>query len=328
MKIIIIFGETGICIKRRVEEMKKIIAILLTGISILSFAEGVLANEAKIMWGKKFDEPVIDIIFDQEKMTVKQARELGAEGLGQRKDSEIVNVKCPKVIVTKEAVKFLNEEGKTIKEVELGIHRSFHASTNKKLIAVRKYASLGGEYQDLTIYDQAGIIRGEYKVKPLGGIITTDDGSFVVYGYQVGMMPRPGTINFYDSSGGLVKEIKEINGNPYFVYEGRYTPDNKFAIFLLDQVEKKEDSLMVSSVQLLCFDEKGSRRWGCILEDLNQIGLMDVYYTVPFDRLGISDDSKKVIVRGYSKAKGEKMTWVFSIDGNLIKINEGSWKSD
>ncbi|MBU1261649.1 hypothetical protein KKG61_02510 [bacterium] len=74
-------------------------------------ALGTQTIEPKLIMEYKFDEPVVDVIFDEATMTVKEARALGMKGLEKRKATEKVKVQYPKVVVVGKRVKYIKSEG-------------------------------------------------------------------------------------------------------------------------------------------------------------------------------------------------------------------------
>jgi hypothetical protein len=86
------------------------------------------AIEPKLIMEYKFDEPVVDVIFSEATMTVKEARALGMKGLEKKKATERVKVQYPKVIFANNteyrkdiglmtSIKFLDKKGKIKKEI-------------------------------------------------------------------------------------------------------------------------------------------------------------------------------------------------------------------
>ncbi|MCK4665119.1 hypothetical protein KAU33_00115 [Candidatus Dependentiae bacterium] len=270
-------------------------------------------------WVKKIKGPILDMIMVEVVVTKKEAKKLGVKGLDQRSSSEKIMIKYPKVVLigsTKEeykeltkTIKFFNKKGKVKKKIKLIILDEFvHLSPNKKIIGIRKFYT-----SDLTIYNQDGNVTGKFKVKPLNGIKLADDGSFIVYGSEIGVILGPGSINFYNSSGTLIKEIKK---EKQFVIKAKYTPNNHFVLSIIL-------NYLDSFAYLTCFDKEGNEKWRYKLVDLKTIGLRSKHYTYPFEQIEISEDSQKIVVRGYSVLKPCKKQWIFDIHGKLLETKEG-----
>jgi outer membrane protein assembly factor BamB len=106
-----------------------LLAIMLAG---LIWAKGTVRKEGTKTVGAKAIEPksimeykmpegeeIVDVIFGEATMTVKEARALGMKGLEQKKATETVKVQYPKVVITGKAVRFLNETGKVLSSKNL-----------------------------------------------------------------------------------------------------------------------------------------------------------------------------------------------------------------
>ncbi|MFH1612303.1 MAG: hypothetical protein ABIB46_01005 [bacterium] len=104
--------------------MKKIIYGMICFLAILmfesmgEFAQGTETQtiELKPVMEYKCDEPIVDVIFGEAEMTVKEAMALGMKGLEQKKETEKVKVQYPKVVVTEKAIQTLDEKGTALDE--------------------------------------------------------------------------------------------------------------------------------------------------------------------------------------------------------------------
>ncbi|RKZ21156.1 hypothetical protein DRQ16_03970 [bacterium] len=305
-------------------------------VSLFLFLSFVLLSqdiELVTVFERTFNDTIVDVIFDTATVTVKEAKVLGVKGLEGRDEFEIVKLEYPKVVMIGDtskkykglvkSIKFLNKKGEVIKEVELKIPgEQCILSPNKKLIGVRKTYTVGTPYQDLTIYDLDGEVRGKFKVKPLEGLLIADDGSFVVYGDQIGRIPRFGSINFYDSEGLLLKEIKDA----YPLPRAKYIPDTEVVIFLVGgskfgSYKEGDVEYPKYATEVVCYDKNGEEKWRYVLKDMQPKGFANDYFTYPYEMIEFTGDSL-IIIRGLSW-DNKKKAWVFSTDGELIKEKEG-----
>jgi hypothetical protein len=54
--------------------------------------------ELEVVWEKEFEEPVVDVIFGETEMTVKEAEALGMKNLAPQRINEKVKVMYPKAV--------------------------------------------------------------------------------------------------------------------------------------------------------------------------------------------------------------------------------------
>ncbi len=288
--------------------------------------------ELVTVFEKTFNDTIVDVIFDTATVTVKEAKVLGVKRLEGREELEIVKLEYPKVVMIGDtskkykglvkSIKFLNKKGEVIKEVELKIPgEQCILSPNKKLIGVRKSYTVGTPYQDLTIYDLEGEVRGKFKVKPLGGLLIADDGSFVVYGIEIGRILPRGEINFYDGEGKLIKTIEGIS----FLHRARYLKNNLFLLLIhgekIGSYKEGDVEYPKYATDVVCYDKNGEEKWRYVLKDMQPYGLVNMYFTYPYEMIEFIGDSL-IMVRGLSW-DNKKKAWVFSTDGKLIKEKEG-----
>jgi len=209
--------------------------------------ETAKAIEPKLIIEYKFDEPVVDIIFDEATMTVKEARILGVKGLEKRKATEKVKVQYPKVIFTEhkaseewaKSIKFLDKNQKLKKEIDLEKESSIFSdkkftpspyriiSKNKKYICVDglEIERWGpGEYDwnwtgesEAVIFDTEGNILRRIK-HPYCDIFVSPNGRYIVgvgeEGVGWGLCNEKGIVKEFQSH--YVKGDFSKDGN-YFV---------------------------------------------------------------------------------------------------------------
>ncbi|MEW6606901.1 MAG: hypothetical protein AB1414_05535 [bacterium] len=96
-------------------------------------------------------EEIVDVIFGEATMTVKEARALGIKGLEKRQETELVKVRYPKVVYTTKIVKFLDKSGKILKTISLEkeswiekrINRNIYKNIEKDMIAKKNAEIIG-----------------------------------------------------------------------------------------------------------------------------------------------------------------------------------------
>lgn len=302
--------------------MGKYKSAIFLGVMVLFILGNLYAEEINLNWRKDSND-LLDIIYGETELTVKEAKKLGVKNLDQKNESDTVKAKYSKVVVTKEMINFYDEKGKIKKEIELGNKRAFITSTNKKLIALRKFDIVSGNTNEMTIYNQEGSLKGEFKIKPLNGIEVADDGSFVVFGNRIGSMPQDGTIYFYDTNGRLIKEIMDLK----FPHNIKYSPDNSFLIVLvigkkIAEYEGEYPIYLKYPVDIVCYDKRGEKIWNYTIKEMSAIGLSNMYFTKPHEMIEFSNNSKLIYVRGQSR-KEKKITFIFDINGKLIEERDG-----
>ncbi|MEW6606904.1 MAG: hypothetical protein AB1414_05550 [bacterium] len=199
-------------------------------------------EKTKLVLEYKSDEPIVDVIFDEATMTVKEARALGIKGLEKRKATEIVKVRYPKVVAPKDAVHpeqriikgvvtFLNEKGSITNQIFLRENVIFmEDAKERRWINDQCYISSNGEY--------AGIVtsvfrkKGEYDV-------TTEETRF----------------SLVDKNGNIILGKKPLEPNISECYiECRISDDGKRILIIYKAVER------LPSVIYL-YNEKGEQIW-------------------------------------------------------------------
>ncbi|MEW5767717.1 MAG: hypothetical protein AB1797_08850 [bacterium] len=119
--------------------------------------------ELKLIMEYKFDEPTIDVIFGKSEVTVKEARALGMKELERKRAEEKVKVLYPKVMDTKNVIKFLDKEGKVIKEIRKGREDSIDTYLPEQREEIKRWLAMKEFEETARTYD--------YTISPKGDII-------------------------------------------------------------------------------------------------------------------------------------------------------------
>ncbi|MHB9154205.1 MAG: hypothetical protein ACYC5N_00765, partial [Endomicrobiales bacterium] len=176
------------------------------------------------------------------------------------------------------------------------------------------------------IYDQEGILKISPKIPLLEYYLIANDGIFVVFGFLYNRIGGPGSINFFNNRGELIKCIPAKTDSIYFSpIRALFSPNDRFIVFQIESFQEERKNINDYTILLLCFDTTGKEFWKLELNDLNNIGLRASNYTAPFEQMEISDDSKKILLRGSSRKYHKKMTWIINDRGKLIEEKEGGW---
>lgn len=202
-------------------------------------------EKTKLVLEYKSDEPIVDVIFDEATMTVKEARALGIKGLEKRKATEIVKVRYPKVVAPKDAVHprqriikgvvtFLNEKGSITNQISLRDVK-FTENGKEKWIDDECWLSSNGEY---------------------AGVVTTS-------GIPGGITPQG---EFYESTIEKVKfSLIDKNGNilwektvmDYLISKCIISNDGKRILMVSNPVMHKYKY----STGIYLYNEKGKQIW-------------------------------------------------------------------
>jgi hypothetical protein len=177
-------------------------------------------------------EEIVDIIFDEAEMTVSKARALGMKGLEQRKVTETVKVQYPKVVVTKKAVKFLDERGKVISKISLkesqiiktaifepGPPRERLMSPLVSLVANRIFLAewcvdgFESYHLDLSCFDTKGNLIWQKKNQPISSMSLSGNGRYIVYGGEMSDINVISPVGVYDIKDGKKLWEKKLNSD-------------------------------------------------------------------------------------------------------------------
>ncbi|MDI6703290.1 MAG: PQQ-binding-like beta-propeller repeat protein [bacterium] len=204
-------------------------------------------------------EEIVDIIFGEAEMTVEEARALGMKGLEQKKATETVKVQYPKVLVTKNAVKFLDERGRMEREVLLKEENyekpMVSLLTNRIVVKGKK-----GEGENCNVYakwtDEKGklIKIEEHILGEFGGVLMSENGKYIAIGLGVKVTePEVGECKLYD-----------INGNKLWTYDIEYPYHGGMDIFndgsvvIVRSVEEGEG---IKKGKIVLIDVNGEKLW-------------------------------------------------------------------
>ena len=270
----------------------------------------------EVVLERHFEEPVVDTIYDEVEMTVEEAKKLGINGLGVRSPEEKIRVKYPRVLFIgdpeseyKKAVKtikFFNIKGKLLNEINDINLRCIQFpiySPNKKVIGII-------EYRTLLIYDLNGKMISKAGIPEFGYFKLADNGSVISY---------ENSIVFYNPKGEV---LKIIPGLSLFHY-GKLTPDSQYFLILTMGKNLKYESTEYYSTNLSCYDLKGNLVWQYHIEEMSSKGILSEGSPCDYKTIEISEDSQKIIIRGYSIPKKSRRQWIFDINGKLIEKKEG-----
>ncbi|MEW6096265.1 MAG: hypothetical protein AB1567_07040 [bacterium] len=188
------------------------------------------AIEPKLVMEYKLSEgeEIVDVIFDEAEMTVKEAKALGMKGLEQRKATETVKVQYPKVLVTKKAVKFLDEKRKVTNEIplkEVQIERVAYKSplvslsTNRIILVTQE-----GEFTfHLDCFDTKGNLI--WQKRNLGNpVFLSGNGGYIVSGPLMTAHEAPPVCILCEVKNGKELWNKKINTEfwiPHILHNGQ-----------------------------------------------------------------------------------------------------------
>ena len=201
------------------------------------------------------EEEVVDVLFDKTTLSVKKAVALGMTGLEQKEETEIVNVPYPKVLVTRKAVKFLDEKGEVERKVLLKKNYNEWAevslSTGKMIIEGEK-----GEGEKYSKYlkwiDGTGKIKHieDHILGEFGSSIMSKNGRYIAVGLGREIMsPEVDICELYDMDGNRLWKY-EI-GYPYVGCMNIFNDGSVVIVRALGE-DKCEIALM---------DVKGNKIW-------------------------------------------------------------------
>jgi RNase H-fold protein (predicted Holliday junction resolvase) len=307
-------------------------------------AIGTQTIEPKLIMEYKFDEPVVDVIFGEETMTVKEAKALGMKGLEKRKATEKVKVQYPKVVILGKkvkyaedyealhptSIKFFNEKEKK-KEVPLQqtlLGRDYCGATviiseNRKYIAVTTpevseeykkkfdWEEFEEMFEEMCDYDT---VIMDTEGNELWSVV--QDNSYVYISpngkYGINFVGGEGNI------GGAVYINKDGIKNltpKHWDFQGVYFSNDGtwFAV----TVEGNETILTesgkyggyISHHYLIVFDERGNELW-------RKENIAEGDWNI--EEVSISDDNIITVITG-NYITSEKIRYYFDKKGNLIE---------
>ncbi|HRR96977.1 MAG TPA: hypothetical protein P5150_09655, partial [Candidatus Ratteibacteria bacterium] len=325
--------------------------------------ESTSTIEIETEWEYQFDEPVVDVIFEEADMTVKEAKALGWKDLKGRKDDEKVKIDYPKVKFIPETISFrkdeqqikeinfYNKEGKIIKNLQLETEwlkrEKLATSKNKKYISVSKIPiednpeNTGG-----SLYKSDGTLI--WKKDASDSPVAVSDEGYVIGGELDWGMYAPQDFIFYDPAGNELGRVK----NPYRDITdtgagyAQFSPSGEYALVGY--------TLGFAKTTVILTTKKGKILWQKEIEDCmwiptiesdfaENVGIIGVgrkkaYYidwegnlkwTLPFDIKGdmivrLSEDNKKVYI-----VSSAGYLWCIDINtGQLIWKHKEGWAPD
>jgi hypothetical protein len=266
--------------------------------------------EPVLIWEKTFDEPIVDIIFDEATMTVKEARALGVRGLEQRKIREVVKVHYPRILVTEKAVKFLDKKGKIKKKYELMKSENLKIAENGRYICITKPTKFVEEFTlgEVILLDAAGNKICEIRDVNIYGygdnLRLPTAGKWVLIDAH---LYDDGAIELYDKEGRKKKiEVCKAEDEVAGMGEFSFTKDGKYFV-----TTAMSGGSVWDNSYLLLYDENGNEIWRKILKNA-----VDYFY----DSITISPMGRyiSVIFRIATKEKFEDYLELFDNKGNLL----------
>ena len=211
---------------------------LLSSAQKMRVEDSVVKNkiELEVIWEKQFDEPVVDVIFDEVEVTVKEAKIRGWKNLEGKKDTQLIMVDYPKTIFISDKlesiekdikeIKFNDKKGTIVKHITINKNKreGIIVSPNKKYILVSR------KYDDISKNEGAILFKNdgtEVWRKEKGSFTSVSDQGYTITGF---VRPDGSSKPFiiYNPNG---KKIKEIHlGNDTFDAGGKFSEDGKYFI--------------------------------------------------------------------------------------------------
>lgn len=219
--------------------------------------EQAKGKEPKLIWQKEFDEKIIDMAVGHkeiEKVVMKEGKEVKVK-------EEIL---YPKVVVTKKAIKFLDEEGRVKKERPLKTLGYATFSPNKKCVGIYGMFKEGDNtIEDFSITDNEGKVLWEFK-KEYPGYIHMEEGGRVLHISDKGRVVASEleVIEFFDEKGKLLKKfsISKTGAFPLY-FNGVFSEDGEYFVGVPGGDIPKDTS------RLFLFDKNGNKLWEKHLEE-------------------------------------------------------------
>lgn len=170
------------------------------------------------VYEKTFDEEIVDVVFAEDEVKVKDAKFLGWKGLADKRDNESTTILYPKVLIVKykEAGRkliFSNRYGDRVKTYTFPQKTTeVVVSSNEKYIGVTVPTKWSrGEHESIfKMFDSEGNLLWEIEGLGTGPYVPSTDGRLAVGEGSIEYGRAP--VAFYDKNG-LVKTIKkELSG--------------------------------------------------------------------------------------------------------------------
>ncbi|MBN1184836.1 MAG: hypothetical protein JXB49_21295 [Bacteroidales bacterium] len=186
-----------------------------------------------------------------------------------------------------------------------------NVSNNGKKAAVLKLANPGMKETTLEIYNTDDKINQSYKVKPLSDIIISNDGRYVLYGYEpTNQEALISKITMYSNTG---EELELINRSFGITIIGCFSDKNNYLVFLADSVP---DNGPTKTVELYVFNNQNKL--------LNRYSFTDWTRESYFIKPKFSDDEEEIHLFRYDNKKN-KETLIVNVNNYEIK-KESGWK--
>jgi hypothetical protein len=280
---------------------------------ILIISIGASQKSFRIEYNPPKGEEIIDIIWDEVEITVKEAKKLGVKGLEDKSENEKIKVKYPKVVIPKapwtpegatvefpKSIKFFNYKGNLIKEVKLekgipGVRSEDQVTiskNNKYLCILHTKANNKGES---IVLDTEGNVLWHIKHN-LYEAYPSPDGEYIIGA------PNPeleGPLYIYYKNGSFKKIDHYSCAWDFDFSENGYF----FAVWV---VERGGGDL------LILFDKNGNELWRKEIKG----GMFGPLISI------LNDNLISVVTLDRKEGKLECKRYVFDINGNLIEFQE------
>jgi hypothetical protein len=267
----------------------------------------------KEIFERQYDKPLENAIIDEDEMTIKDAQDMGFKKVrGNLQDK--VRLKYPKVIITKNIIRFYNK-CKTTKEVAVNSNNTYSAfSIGMRKIGIYKL-NMKQEQHDkysesksvsVAIYDTDGNITQKKELVGGGGIVVSNDGAFVHF--NIISSEGYGTkIYFYDKNGKLLKDVAPFQEKGYYdSYKASYSNSGKYIAISFDRFGEVGGYLIL-------FDSDGNELWRKKISDWDN-GASQVIIS-PKDNYVYTSGT---ILKGNTTNNMEGYVECYKIDGNEV----------
>ncbi|MEN3044949.1 MAG: hypothetical protein ABDH37_07040 [Candidatus Hydrothermales bacterium] len=201
------------------------------------------------IYEKTFKDTIVDLIFEEVEVTVKEAKSLGVKGLEDKSDEEKISFPEVKVIITEKEVKFLDKKGKVKKKINIGYKDVFkvNKSKNEKFIGIKVLENNDKTKAKFMMFNKDGKKLWEIN-EYLYNFVVSPDGKYVIeipsieYGHQAPLRML--------GSKGLIKEIPK----PHISIGIDFSENGEYVVIGLNNRKKKEG-------YLLLIDRYGEELW-------------------------------------------------------------------
>ncbi len=235
---------------------------LLTNYLLTEAAKAEQTSQVDV--GHYLDENIVDVIFGEAEMYVKDAKTLGAKGLEQMVDTVMVSVRYPKVLVTKDAVKFLDLNGNEKKRVDF-LDTIFDKSWSRiKISKNKKYIAINNVYdynpKGETVKDAEMIILNDegkesWRMKHnLYSVIPSPRGDIIVGAPDPAFAGAP---IFIFNEKGLIKKIPKDG----LFWNVAFSNNGNFIALTIVTFDETKEGIEKYLGHLIVIDDEGNELW-------------------------------------------------------------------